>query len=148
VLRTCSEVPISLHTRNSICNVPKSWGSEGGYQYPLHSSHSEQGQNPLCQTSKRAYLYPSARAGVMGNFQYTLRRDSSWDVGFASRKARPEIPNLQPNFAKNVQNASNCGVSMMKCIVLWNSITCKEERWVVVHRHRVGCQFRERILVG
>jgi hypothetical protein len=24
VLRTCSEVPISLHTRNSICNVPKS----------------------------------------------------------------------------------------------------------------------------
>ena len=84
----------------------------------------------------------------MGNFQYTLRRDSSWDVGFASRKARPEIPNLQPNFAKNVQNASNCGVSMMKCIVLWNSITCKEERWVVVHRHRVGCQFRERILVG
>jgi len=84
----------------------------------------------------------------MGNFQYTLRRESSWDGGFASRKAQPEIPNLQPNFAKYVQNASNCGVSIMKCIVLWNSITCKEERWVVVHRHGVGCQFREQILVG
>jgi len=70
----------------------------------------------------------------MGNFQYTLRRESSWDGGFASRKAQPKIPNLQPNFAKHVQNASNCGVSMMKCIVLWNSITCKDERWVVVHR--------------
>ena len=84
----------------------------------------------------------------MGNFQYTLRRESSWDGGFASRKAQPEIPNLQPNFAKHVQNASNCGVSIIKCIVLWNSITCKEERWVVVHRHGMGCQFSERILVG
>jgi len=26
VLRTCYEVPIPLHTMNSICNVPKSWG--------------------------------------------------------------------------------------------------------------------------
>jgi len=43
VLRTCPEVPISWHTRNSICNVPKSWGSEGGYQYPSSSSHSGQG---------------------------------------------------------------------------------------------------------
>jgi hypothetical protein len=84
----------------------------------------------------------------MGNFQYTLRRESSWDGGFASRKAQPEIPNLHPNFAKHVQNASNCGVSIMKGIILWNSITCIGERWVVVHRHGVGCQFRERILVG
>jgi hypothetical protein len=79
----------------------------------------------------------------MGNFQYTLRRESSWDGGFASSKAQPEIPNLQPNFAKHVQNASNCGVPIIKCIVLRNSITCKEERWVVVHRHGVGCQFSE-----
>jgi hypothetical protein len=78
----------------------------------------------------------------MGNFQYTLRRESSWDGGFASRKAQPEIPNLHPNFAKHVQNASNCGVSIMKGIILWNSITCIGERWVVVHRHGVGCQFR------
>jgi len=49
----------------------------------------------------------------MGNFQYTLRRESSWDGGFASRKAQSEIPNLQPNFAKHVQNASNCGVSII-----------------------------------
>jgi len=148
VLRTCSEVPISLHIKNSICNVPESWGWEGGYQYPLHSSHSEQGWNPLCQTSKRAYVYPSARPGVAGNLKYTLRRESSWDGGFTGRKAQPETPNLHPNFAKHVPNASNSGVSIMKGIVLWNSITCKGERWVVVHRHRVGCQFRERILVG
>jgi len=75
-----------------------------------------------------AYLYPSARAGVMGNFQYTLRRESSWDGGFASRKAQPEIPNLHRNFAKHDQNASNCGVSIIKGIVLWNSITCEGER--------------------
>jgi hypothetical protein len=93
--------------------------------------------------SKKAYFYPSSRAGVMGNFQYTLRRESCWDGGFASRKAQAEIPNLHSNFAKHVQNASNCGVSIMKGIVLWNSITCKGERWVVVHRHGVGCQFKE-----
>jgi len=74
----------------------------------------------------------------MGDFQYTLRRESSWDGGFASGKTQPEIPNLHPNFAKHVQNASNCGVSIMKGIVVWNSITCKGERWVVVHRHGVG----------
>jgi len=71
----------------------------------------------------------------MGDFQYTLRRESSWDGGFASRKAQPEIPNLHPNFAKQLQNASNCGVSTMKGIILQNLITCKGERWVVVHRH-------------
>jgi len=69
----------------------------------------------------------------MGNVQYTLRRESSWDSGFASRKAQPEIPNLHPNFAKHVQNAINCGISIMNGIVLWNSITWKEDRWVVVH---------------
>jgi len=74
----------------------------------------------------------------MSDFQYTLRRESSWDGGFASRKAQPEIPNLHPNFAKHVQNASNYGVSIMNGIVWQNSITCKGERWVVVHRHRVG----------
>ena len=84
----------------------------------------------------------------MGNFQYTMRRESSWDGGFASRKAQPEIPNLHPYFAKHDHNASNCGVSIMTGIVLWYSITCKGERWVVVHRHGVGCQFRERILEG
>jgi hypothetical protein len=73
--------------------------------------------------SKKAYLYPSARAGVISNDQYTLRRESSWDGGFASRKAQPEIPNLHPNFAKYVQNARNCGVSIMKGFVLCNSIT-------------------------
>jgi hypothetical protein len=83
-------------------------------------------------------MYPSARAGAMGDFQSTLRRESSWDGGFASRKAQSEIPNLHPHFAKHVQNASNCGVSIMKGIILQNSITCKGERWVVVHRHGVG----------
>jgi hypothetical protein len=67
---------------------------------------------------KRAYLYPSARARAMGDFQSTLRKESSWDAGFASRKAQSEIPNLHPHFAKHVQNASNCGVSIMKGIVL------------------------------
>jgi len=84
----------------------------------------------------------------MGNFQYTLGRKSSWDGGFTSRKAQPEIPNLQPNFAKHVQNANNCGVSIIKGIIMWNSITCKEETLFVLHRHGVGCQFREQILVG
>jgi len=84
----------------------------------------------------------------MGNFQYTLRWESSWDGGFASRKAQPEIPNLHSNFAKHDQNGGNCGVSITKGIILWNSITCKGERWVVVHRHGVSCQFRERMLVG
>jgi hypothetical protein len=79
----------------------------------------------------------------MGNFQYTLRRESSWDGDFASRKAQSEIPNLNPNFAKHDQNASNCGVSIIKGINLWDSITCKGGRWVVVHRDGVGCQFRE-----
>jgi len=79
----------------------------------------------------------------MGNFQYTLRRESSWDGGFASRKTKPEILNLHPNFAKHDQNASNCGVSIMKGIILWNSITFKADRWVVVHRHGVDCQFRD-----
>jgi hypothetical protein len=74
--------------------------------------------------------------------------ENSWDGGFASTKAQPEIPNLHPNFAKHVQNGSNCGVSIMKGIVLCNSITYKGERWVVVHSHGVGCQFRERTLVG
>jgi hypothetical protein len=69
----------------------------------------------------------------VGNFQYTLRRESSWDGGFASRKAEPEIPNHHPNFAKHDQNASNCAVSIMKGIILWNSISCHGERWVVVH---------------
>jgi len=64
----------------------------------------------------------------MGNFQYTLRRGSGWDGGFASGKAQPEIPNLHPNFAEHVQNASSCGVTIMKDIVLWNLITCKGER--------------------
>jgi len=91
----------------------------------------------------RAYLYPSARAAVVGNFKYTLRRESCWDGGFASRKAQPEILNLHPNFAKHVQNASNSSVSIMKGLALWNSITCKGERWVVVHRHGVGWEFRE-----
>jgi len=82
------------------------------------------------------------------------RPRNSFSMSYASRKvifpgeAQPEIPNLHPNFAKHVQNASNCGVSIMKGIVLWNSITCKGERLVVVHRDGVGCQFRERILVG
>jgi hypothetical protein len=84
----------------------------------------------------------------MGNVQYTLRRESSWDGGFTSRKAQPEITNLHPNFAKHVENTSNCGVSIMKGIILWNSITCIGVRWVVVHRHGVGCLFRVRILVG
>jgi hypothetical protein len=83
----------------------------------------------------------------MCNFQYTLRRELSRDGGFASRKTEREILNLHPNIAKPDENASNCGVSIMKGIILWNSITCKGERWVVVHRHGVGCQFRERILV-
>jgi hypothetical protein len=78
--------------------------------------------------SKREYLYSSALAGVTGDFQYTLRRESSRDGSFASRKAQPEIPNLHPNFTKHVQNASNCGASIMKGIILWNSITCKGER--------------------
>jgi hypothetical protein len=77
-----------------------------------------------------------------------LRQVSSWDGGFASRNAQPEIPNLQSNRAKHVQNESNCGVSIMKGIALWNSITCKEERWVVVHGHGVGYKFKERIFVG
>jgi len=59
-----------------------------------------------------------ARAGAVGNFKYTLRRESSWDGGFASRKAQPEISNLHPSFAKQVQNASDCGVSIMKSIIL------------------------------
>jgi hypothetical protein len=80
------------------------------------------------RTSKRAYHYPSARAGAAGAFQSTLRRESSWDGGFANGKAQSEMPNLHPNFAKCIQNASNCGVSIMKGIVLWNSITCKGER--------------------
>jgi len=69
----------------------------------------------------------------MGNFQFTLRRECNWDSGFASWKAQLEIPNLHPNFAKYVPNASNCGVSIMNGIVLWDSITCKGEKWVVVH---------------
>jgi hypothetical protein len=79
----------------------------------------------------------------MRNVQYTLRRKSSWDGGFASKKSQSEIPNLHPNFVKYVQYASNYGVSILKEIILWNSITCIGEQWVVVHRHWVGCQFRE-----
>jgi len=85
----------------------------------------------------------------MGNFQCFLRRESSWDGSFASRKAQPEIPDLHPNFATQDQNASNCDVSIvMKDIVLWNSITCKGERWAVVQNDSLGYQFREQILVG
>jgi hypothetical protein len=58
------------------------------------------------------------RAEAVGHFQYTLRRESCCDGGFASRKAQPEISNLHPSFAKQVQNASNCGVSIMKSIML------------------------------
>jgi hypothetical protein len=83
----------------------------------------------------------------VGNFQYTLRRESSWDGGFASRKVQPEISNLHPYFAKHIRNACNGGVSIMKGIIVWNSITCKRARRVVVHRHGVGCQFREQILM-
>jgi len=74
----------------------------------------------LGKTSKGAYLYLSVRAGVMGNFQYTLKRQSTWDGGFANRNAQPEMSNLHPNFAKHVQNACSCGISIMKGIVLWN----------------------------
>ena len=56
VLRICPEVSISLHTRNSIYNVPKSWGLEEGIQYPSHNSHSEQSQNLLCQ-HQRAHIF-------------------------------------------------------------------------------------------
>jgi len=76
----------------------------------------------------RAYLYSSARAGAMADFQYTWRTESSWDVSFGSRKTQSEIPNLHPYFLKHVQNTSNCGVSLMKGIILWNSIKCKGER--------------------
>jgi hypothetical protein len=77
-----------------------------------------------------------------------LRRESSWDGGFTSSKAQPEIPNLQPNFTKHVQNASNCGIRIMKGIVLWNSITCQDEWCLVVDGHGVGYQFGEQIFVG
>jgi len=148
VLRTCYEVPESLHTKYSICNVCDSWGSQGGYQYPLHSSHSEQDSTALCQTSQREYLDPSARLWVTGNFQNTLRRETSWDSGIGSRNAQLDISNLHLNFAKHVQNASMYGVYILKGIVLWNSITCKGEMWVVVNRHRMDCWFREQNLVG
>jgi len=67
--------------------------------------------------SQRAYLDLSARAGAAGNFQSTWRRESSWGGSPASGKAQPEITNLHINLAKHVQNASTCGVSIMKGIV-------------------------------
>jgi len=63
VLKTCSEVQKFLYTKNSICNMPESWGWKGGYQYALCSVHGEEDQNPLCQTSKRVYVYPSGWGG-------------------------------------------------------------------------------------
>jgi len=75
----------------------------------------------------KASLYPSARAGVVGNVQYILQRESSWDDDFNSRKAQLEIPNVHTNFANYGRNESYCGVSMKKGIVLWNAITCEGE---------------------
>ena len=62
----------------------------GAGQISTYKPHSLQSQNPSGQMLKGAVLYPWAEAVAVGTFQFTLRGEGDWGVGFATgRRGEP-----------------------------------------------------------